>query len=125
MTLFKNLIFRESMVDPAKRSLLEAHFQIGLYLKESFVPQAFLYFMNIPNSKIKRCVRHCLSRCVHLPSTSRSRSWDAAPPSFRSAACHLKIKGLSMPKALLGLDLTLICFGAAGIMLNYAGSVRV
>ena len=28
--------------------LLEAHFQIGLYLKETFVPKAFLFFVNSP-----------------------------------------------------------------------------
>ena len=35
------------MLDPSKRSLIEAHFQIGLYIKETFVPKAYLFFMNI------------------------------------------------------------------------------
>ena len=39
------------MHDPTKRSLFEAHFQIGLYLKETFVPKAYLFFMNIQPSK--------------------------------------------------------------------------
>ena len=34
--------------DMQKQLLLEAHFQIGLYLKETFVPKAFLFFVNSP-----------------------------------------------------------------------------
>lgn len=35
-----------SITDMRKQLLLEAHFQIGLYLKETFVPKAFLFFVN-------------------------------------------------------------------------------
>ena len=34
-------------MDPKKRSLFEAHYQIGLFLKETFIPKAYLYFMNL------------------------------------------------------------------------------
>ena len=37
-----------SIADMRKQLLLEAHFQIGLYLKETFVPKAFLFFVNSP-----------------------------------------------------------------------------
>ena len=37
-----------SIADMQKQLLLEAHFQIGLYLKETFVPKAFLFFVNSP-----------------------------------------------------------------------------
>lgn len=42
---------RETMLDPAKRSLFEAHFQLGLYLKETFVPKAYLIFMNAQKAR--------------------------------------------------------------------------
>ena len=42
------------MLDPAKRTLFEAHFQIGLYLKETFIPKAFLIFMNYNKLKLDR-----------------------------------------------------------------------
>ena len=35
-----------SIADMRKQLLLEAHFQIGLYLKETFVPKAFLFFVD-------------------------------------------------------------------------------
>ena len=42
------------MHDPTKRSLFEAHFQIGLYLKETFVPKAYLFFMDIQTDERRR-----------------------------------------------------------------------
>ena len=63
------------MVDPAKRSLLEAHFQIGLYLKESFVPRAFLYFLNIPNSRNRK-----VSKTSSHDSSSKKKNIVTASP---------------------------------------------
>jgi len=33
-------------MDPSNRTLFEAHFQIGLYLKETFIPQAIKFYIN-------------------------------------------------------------------------------
>ena len=33
-------------MDPENRTLFEAHFQIGLYLKETFIPQAIKFYLN-------------------------------------------------------------------------------
>ena len=40
------LYFRDALMDPENRTLFEAHFQIGLYLKETFIPQAIKFYLN-------------------------------------------------------------------------------
>ncbi len=47
-------MIRDSMLDPSKRSLFEAHFQIGLYLKETFVPNAILFYANAHKDSTNR-----------------------------------------------------------------------
>ena len=37
-----------SIADMQKLLLLEAHFKIGLYLKDTFIPKAFLFFVDSP-----------------------------------------------------------------------------
>ena len=42
---------REAMLDPAKRTLFDAHFQIGLFLKETFISNATSFYLNFKDKK--------------------------------------------------------------------------
>jgi len=39
------------MLDPAKRTLFDAHFQIGLFLKETFISNATSFYLNFKDKK--------------------------------------------------------------------------
>ena len=60
------------MVDPSKRTLFEAHFQIGLYLKETFVPNAILFYANAhKDSNRKRKISRDSKDSDEKPSGSK------------------------------------------------------
>ena len=73
------------MHDAAKRSLFEAHFQIGLYIKETFVPKAYLFFMNIQKVDKVRKTSKSSSTDVKTKVSTKPKA-----PTIISAKGHTK-----------------------------------
>lgn len=81
---------RDTLLDAKKTNLMEAHYEIGLYLKETFIPQAIVFYANAKTStKSDSAVKH---RHHHKAGTSRKMP-VTKPVILHHITHHLPIPG--------------------------------
>ena len=59
---------REAMLDPSKRTLFDAHFQIGLYLKETFISNATSFYLNFKDKKATKSLAASIADVKKKPN---------------------------------------------------------